>query len=127
MGHGIDLRAAHYLDGLRACYGGDWTYLYMPQEKEPPHCLSVLTLSSAAIVIGQKKIRRAREMWSHCLRSGRWPSWSAEIAVIDPPPFYESRWLERESYEADHKRRTGTDILEAAMKWQAPLETGVSQ
>jgi hypothetical protein len=123
MSHGVDIRAAHYLEGLKATLGGDWTYRFIPQEKKPPHCLSVLQLSESAIAVGQKKARRAAEMWRHCLDTNVWPGFSTEIAIVDPPGFWEANWLERESYEADHKRRTGTDILAAAMAWQAPERT----
>lgn len=121
MDHGVDLRAAHYLDGLKACFGGNWTYRFVLLEKDQPHCLSVAQLSENTLYMGRKKIRRARQMWGHCLATNTWPGFSAEIAVVEPPAFYESRWLERESYEADHKRRTGSDILTAAMMWQAPI------
>lgn len=120
MDHGPDLRAAHYLDGLKACFGGDWTYRFIPLEKDQPHCLSVAQLSPAALMMGQKKIRRAREMWGHCLKTGIWPGFSAEIQVIEPAAFWESKWLERESYEVEHRRSTGKDILETAMNWQKP-------
>lgn len=120
MDHGVDLRAAHYIDGLKATFGGEWTYRFILIEKEQPHCLSVCQLSEGALFMGRKKIRRAREMWRHCLSTGKWPGFSAQIAVVEPPAFHEARWLERESMEADHKRRTGADILTAAMNWQAP-------
>jgi hypothetical protein len=121
MDHGVDLRAAHYLDGLKASFGGDWTYRFILLEKDQPHCLSVAQFSEAALFMGRKKIARAREMWGQCERTGIWPGFSAEIAVIEPPPFHEARWLERESFEADYKRRTGNDVLSAAMRWQAPI------
>ena len=120
MNHGCDIRAAHYLEGLTAVLGGEWSYRFIPQEKKQPHCLSVIQLSEAALFIGRKKARRAAEMWRQCLSSGVWPGFSTEIAVVDPPAFWEAKWLERESYEADFKRRTGADILTTAMKWQAP-------
>jgi hypothetical protein len=120
MNHGCDIRAAHYLEGLTKLFGGQWSYRFIPQEKKQPHCLSVLQLSEAAIMMGQKKARRAAEIWRRCLDTGIWPGFSTEIAVVDPPGWWEAKWLERESYEADHKRRTGTDILAAAMAWQGP-------
>lgn len=123
MPHGCDIRAAHYLEGLTALFGGEWSYRFIPQEKKQPHCLSVLQLSESAIMMGRKKARRAAEMWRHCLDTGVWPGFSTQIQIVDPPGFWEAKWLERESYEADHKRRTGTDILAAAMAWQAPERT----
>lgn len=122
MDHGVDLRAAHYLDGLKASFGGDWTYRFVLLEKDQPHCLSVAQFTEGTLFMGRKKIRRAREMWGHCLATSTWPGFSAEIAVVEPAPFWEAKWLERESYEADHRRRTGQDILTAAMRWQAPAQ-----
>ena len=120
MDHAVDMRAAHYLDGLRETMGGDWTYRFVLIEKDQPHCLSVVQLSGSGIMIGGKKIKRAREMWRHCIDRNEWPGWSSYIAVVDPPAFHEARWLDRESAEADYKRRTGRDVLEMAMAMQAP-------
>lgn len=120
MEHGSDIRAAHYLDGLERLYGPGWTYRFIVQEKAMPHCLSVLQLTEGALVMGRKKVARAREMWGHCLEHNDWPGFSAEIAVVEPPAFHEANWLERESYEAEHRRRHGQDILATAMRWQSP-------
>ncbi len=120
MEHGVDLRAAQYLDGLKAVLGGEWTYRFILLEKEQPHCLSVAQLTEGALFMGRKKIRRARQMWGHCLKSGVWPGFSTQIAVVEPPSFYEANWLERESFEAEHRRSTGKDILDTAMRWQSP-------
>lgn len=120
MDHGTDLRAAHYLDGLTEVLGGEWTYRFILLEKEQPHCLSVAQLSEGTLFMGRKKIRRAREMWGHCLAHNEWPGFSTEIAVVEPPAFYEANWLERESYEAEHRRQHGKDILKDAMRWQSP-------
>ena len=120
MDHAVDLRAAHYLDGLKAAFGGDWTYRFILLEKDQPHCLSVAQLGEQTLFMGRKKIRRARDIWRQCLEANEWPGFSAEIAVIDSQGFHEARWLERESMEADHRRRTGLDILQSAMRWQSP-------
>lgn len=121
MDHGVDLRAAHYLDGLETVLGGRWTYRFVVQEKEEPHCLSVIELSEDAVFMGRKKIARAREMWGHCLKHDAWPGFSAQIAVVEPAPFWTDKWLDRESREADVKARTGKDILDFAMRMQAPV------
>jgi hypothetical protein len=70
--------------------------------------------------MGRKRTRRAREMWAHCTASGQWPGYPAEIVQIDLPEFYQARWLERETFEAEIKREIGRDILQSAYQWQAP-------
>lgn len=120
MAHGVDIRAAHYLDGLERTFGGSWRYRFVVQEKDQPHCLSVIEFSEGAIFMANKKLARARELWRMCLDTGTWPGWSAQIAVVDPPGWHETKWLERESREQDFKQRTGKDVLAAAIRWQAP-------
>lgn len=123
MGHGIDLRAAHYLAGIEAITGQrGWRYRFIVQEKAPPHCLSVIELGAETLDIGRRKLGRAREMWRHCLDAGNWPGFSAEIAQVDPPAFHAEKWLGREIREDEHRKRTGRDVLDAAMRFQAPLE-----
>jgi hypothetical protein len=120
MAHGVDLRAAHYLDGLAAIYPGIWRYRFVLLERDRPHCLAVVELSGAAVEIGRKKLRRARSIWRQCLDGNDWPGWSSEIAVVDPPGWHETAWLDRESREADYRQRHGRDILAAALRWQSP-------
>ena len=120
MAHSVDLRAAHYLDGLAAIYPGEWRYRFVLLEKARPHCLAVVELSGAAIEIGRKKLRRARSIWQQCIAENDWPGWSSEIAVVDPPGWHEIAWLDRESREADYRQRHGRDILAAALRWQSP-------
>jgi len=117
---GIDVRVAHYLEGAEAIYGGEWRYRIVPVEKQPPHGLSVIELHPDAVVIGQKKIRRAREVLGRCLKSNKWPGYPAEICQTEPPAWFETEWLEREFAEADFKKRTGKDVLDFAFEMQAP-------
>lgn len=120
MDMGVDMRAVHYLDGARKLWGGEWVYRFILVETKLPHGLTVVELSEAGLTIGRKKIRRARELFRLCLDTGSWPGYSTMIAVVDPPPWHATNWLERESVEHDYRQRTGQDILKAAMQWQAP-------
>lgn len=120
LSHGTDIRAAHYLDGADAIFGEGWRYRFILTEKEPPHCLSVVELSPDALFIGTKKIRRARTMWRTCLTKQKWPAYPAEIVQVQPPPYVERDWLEREVFESTYRQQHGKDVLEAMMAFQAP-------
>lgn len=119
---GIDLRAAMYLAGAKAVFGGEWSYRYVPIEKKPPHCLSVLELSEGILFIGESKLRRAQEIWKLCLSRKKWPGYSDQIAVVEPPAFWIEKWLNRELREEDVRQRTGKDAIEASIDFQRPLE-----
>lgn len=121
MGNGIDVRSRFYLDGLETLLPGAWRYRFVVVEVEFPHCLSVVELSGQAVdFIGRKKVDRGRVLWGECLTARSWPGYTSELAIVDPRPSWEARWLERESRELDYRTRTGRDILAAALAWQAP-------
>lgn len=121
MGYGYDVQAAHYLEVWKAATGEDRAFQFMFIEKDAPHEISIVRLGGDSLTMAMKRTARAREMWGHCLKSGVWPGYPADIIQIDLPEFYQARWLERESAEAEFKRETGRDVLTRAYNWQSPL------
>ncbi|MGH1414863.1 MAG: PD-(D/E)XK nuclease-like domain-containing protein [Pelagimonas sp.] len=117
---GIDIRVAHYIEGAKAVFGGDWRYRIIPVEKTPPHGLSVIELHPFAVDVGAEKVKRAREMLLRCLRRNQWPGYPAEICQTEPPAWFEAEWLERQSAEAAFKKAHGKDVLDFAFQMQAP-------
>ena len=120
MNYGYDVQAAHYRDTWRAATGEDRAFRFIMQEKEPPFEVCVVELGGESLMMAHKKIARAREMWAICVRDEHWPGYPLGIHRIELPEFFHGKWLERESAEAEHKRRTGMDVLERARRWQAP-------
>lgn len=120
MNYGYDVQAAHYLDTWKAATGEDRLFRFIFQEKEAPYEVAVIEVGPDSLAMGRKKIRRAREMWVNCTEADNWPGYPAGVHRIELPEFFHSKWLERESVEADFKSRTGVDILDASRQWQSP-------
>ncbi len=120
MSYGLDFQAAHYTETWKAATGEDRNFNFLFVEKEPPHEVCIVRLDGDAMTMGRKRTARAREMWAHCLRSGNWPGYPAQIVQMPLPEWYQARWLEREITEAAVKVDTGRDILELAYRFQAP-------
>ena len=120
LNYGYDVQAAHYRDTWRAATGEDRAFRFIFQEKAAPHEVCVVELGSDTLELSSRKIARAREAWALCLSRGEWPGYPLGIQRIDLPAWAVERWLEQESVAADHKKRTGSDILEAAMRFQSP-------
>lgn len=121
MGEGIDMRVAHYLDGIRQCVGEGWTYRLVPLEKKAPHGLSVLDLDGPTLDLGADKMGLAKSRWARCLETGKWPGWFAGVVTVGARSYHETDWLTRRDEERDAERRTGRDILDLATRAQAPL------
>lgn len=120
MAYGYDIQASHYTEVWKAATGEDRQFRFVFVEKDQPHECCVVQLGGDSMAMARKRTARAREMWAHCLSTDNWPGYPGEIVQLDLPEFYQARWLERETFEAEIKRETGRDILEAAYRWQAP-------
>jgi len=120
MNYGYDVHAAHYVACWNGATGEERPFRFIFQDKSAPHEVCVVELDYDAMVMGKKRITRAREIWRICTRENHWPGYPAGVHQIPLPEFYQAKWLERESAEADHKQRTGADIIEMARRWQSP-------
>jgi hypothetical protein len=120
MNYGYQLQAQHYIDVWKAATGEDRAFCFVFVEKKSPHEVTLARIANGTMVIARKQAIRAREMWANCIKAKNWPGYPDGIMEIDLPAYWQERWLERESVEADHKQRTGSDILELARRFQSP-------
>lgn len=94
--NGYDIQAAFYLRGLKAVTGEDADFRFAFTESTAPHCASVIGLSPAALVMGQKRVIYALDTWARCLKANDWPAYPSETCYVDVPAWFESSWLEKE-------------------------------
>ncbi len=122
-GMSIDLRAALYVDGMNALHPGPtpWRYRFVVVETKPPHGLTIIELDEAAMEIGERKVRAARELHRECLDADRWPCWPAGVAIMQPPPWELERWLQRESRDSNRRSRTPSRrLIDSAIDFAKP-------
>lgn len=120
MNLGYQVQAQHYLDVWKAATGEERSFVFIFVEKEPPFEVTFARIAYGTMVIAQKQIARARDLWRLCLDRNDWPGYPPGIMEIDLPEWWQARWLERESVEADYKRRTGEDIAMLGRYAQSP-------
>jgi hypothetical protein len=120
INYGYHIQAQFYLDAWKAATGEDRDFLFVLVEKAAPFEVTVCRMNADALFMARKQTARARDLWQQCLQSGEWPGYPLGLIEVGLPDYYTARWLERESVEADYKRRTGKDIISAAARWQSP-------
>lgn len=119
---GFDVQDAFYRRGIAAALGIDKPiFRFVVQENEPPYALSVIELTPAARDMADRKAEQAIGWWRWCMRTGKWPGYPARVAYVDPPPWAENRWIERENRE-QLIAETGEDLRKLMIEWQAPLK-----
>jgi len=117
---GFDLQASFYRRGIRAVLGIDQPrFRFVVAETAPPHALCVIEMTPATLDLADRKVDAALDLWRWCLERDDWPGYPAMTCLIEPPPWHEARWLEREAREQD-VAGGGVGMAEHLLHWQAP-------
>lgn len=123
---GHDVSAAFYRRGIRALGLNKRPQMkFVVQEVDEPHALSVVEFNDEALDLADMKIDRAIARWNWCMEHDNWPAYPAYTTTIGPSPWREQDYLSRLESEAGMARSAGfesRDLLELALKWQAPME-----
>lgn len=83
---GYDMQASFYKRGLIANGGSeDAIFVFLFQEIEPPYACCLIALSNTFIEIADKKVDDAIEIWTDCIKNGKWPSYSDQVHYAEPP------------------------------------------
>ena len=102
---GYDLQAAMALRGISlVAQPRDATFVFLVQETEPPHAVSLIALSPAFQDFADRRLAVARAQWRDCLAKNEWPSYPLRIAWAEPPEYAVYAWGERMAVES----RSGT-------------------
>jgi hypothetical protein len=81
---------AWYRDALRDAFGiADPKFLFVVVEKHPPYLVNVIELDPYAVELGNKRNRRAIDLYRQCRDSGDWPGYGTGINQAQLP-----RWAE---------------------------------
>jgi len=85
--YGYDMQCAWYLEAARALeLGPDPGFLFVVQEKTEPYLVSLLQLDTSAIERGQRRNRRALEIYAECTRTDTWPGYTDdEVELVSLP------------------------------------------
>jgi hypothetical protein len=92
---GYHVQAAAYLDGVAQVLGeDDAAFVFIFQEKSPPHLVTVVQLDEFALRVGEALWRQAINLYAECKAAGRWPGYADDVETISLPAWAERRHLE---------------------------------
>jgi len=111
---GYDVQAAFYERGLRKLIPTLRTveFVFVVQEQDPPHALSIVGLSGQALELAQSKVDVALRTWSLCLLNNVWPGYSPQISRIEVP-----------NWRAERTELNNMVLLDRLARWQSPLNS----
>lgn len=119
---GMDIQAAFYRRGIRACgLSDDPQFRFVVHEVEEPYALCVIAPKPAAIDLADQKVDAALAVWRQCLKENRWPGYPNRTCWIDVPGYVEAAWADRRARDYDRADGPSKDLLRNAIEMQAPL------
>lgn len=98
---GADIQAAFTLRGLRLALGVESTFRFVVAEVHAPYAISVVTPSSQALELANRKIDAGLDKWKRCLAEDSWPAFPPRVLTVDPPPWMEQQWWEAQQLEEE--------------------------
>lgn len=121
---GYDFQLAFYRRGVRALglHADPAFALYFQQTTAPYLVSPPIRLTPHALEYAERKVETAITLWRRCVHKKDWPAHPRHICYIDPPP-----WIEAQFEERDARDRASAEDLARAAAAQAPLhdpETG---
>jgi len=83
---GADLQDSFYSRGLEIVRGEPPDPMkFCVVEQKPPFGISVFEMSAVCRDLADEEVREGLRLWDDCLSSGRFPSYTWETQIIDPP------------------------------------------
>lgn len=91
--YGYDLQAAMNLRGIQTLgLAKKTTFIFLVQEVEPPHVLSIVSLAPSWITLATDKLRVAMSIWKGCIKRNEWPGYPSRVAYVEPPAYAQMDW-----------------------------------
>jgi hypothetical protein len=85
--YGYDQQHPWYLTGLSANGYPDAAFLFVVQEKTPPHPVSVIELEPDVVRMGAELNRRAVDIYADCVARDEWPAYGDEVLRVGLPTY----------------------------------------
>jgi hypothetical protein len=91
---GYDMQASFYKRGLTACGGPeDAVFVFLFQEITAPYACCLVGLSPMFLEIANENVEQAINIWSMCMKTGKWPSYPDSITVAEPPNWQYQQYM----------------------------------
>lgn len=85
---GYHMQDAWYRKGLAGAeITDDPDFLFVVQDKNPPHLVTVNRIASHHIQLGAQRNRKAIDLYHRCVTNNEWPAYGDQIHSIDLPTY----------------------------------------
>jgi hypothetical protein len=85
------MRAAMYIDGVKAATGRKYDYILLAQEKEAPYLAAAYHYPDHLIDLGRELYRDTLVQIKKCQEAGEWPGYSNALQALDIPSYVINR------------------------------------
>ncbi len=98
---GYAIQRAAYVSGLERVLNapGRVEFTFIFAELEAPFVVTPVRLNGEFRALGERRWRRAVNLWARCVNEGNWPSYADRVLELAPPRWAMANELERDAME----------------------------
>jgi len=99
VNYGSDIQEAAYVSAVETLYppmAGRVRFWFIAIESSPPHPIQVYGSAGSMRELGRRKWRRAVDLWSSCLSSGKWPGYGSDVLTVEAPAWEVAKDMEKQ-------------------------------
>jgi hypothetical protein len=93
---GYDVQAALYTRGMEKLTGKRPKFIFLVAENKPPYACSLIGLAPSLLELADRKVDRAIQQWSECIKSRKFPAYPMQIAWAEAPAWALSQFSDSE-------------------------------
>lgn len=122
-----DLQAQHYVRTFEAAWEAHsgqpakFVFELGLYETSNPYLGSFGELADEWADAAEERMAMARKRWNLCVETNTWPGYPATAVIFEPPVWHIRRAREEVEFARGHEARLGQDLVEAGVRFQAPL------
>lgn len=97
--YGYAIQRAAYVSAVERIkpeFTGRVDFVFVFYELEPPYAVTPIRLSGAFRELGERAWRRSVDRWEECLRTNKWPAYTAGVMDLEPSPWALSKDMDRQ-------------------------------
>ena len=95
-----------YLDGIKQTIGEQLRFIFVVQEKQAPHLVSVFELDAQTVEWGRKYANKGKRIYAQCLERDEWPGYRDPLypdqdrrITIELPSYAQMQLIERDEQD----------------------------
>ena len=80
---GYDVQAAMYSEGVQTKYPGEYVFMFIAVEKNPPYAVNIMEMDKLVVDYGYVRFRELLDLYAECKKNNDWYGFNGTQNIIN--------------------------------------------